>query len=427
MRAAQIASTAPAAPFSERLATVDTSPIRHRIITLMQVYTYLLILVLTLSPFDFGLPRRIWISGLDGTAEIVVNVLLFLPMGFLYGLRGRGPRLLLRAALYGLAASLFIETAQIFLPQRMSSISDLSANAMGTALGALLATRTRGLFSARLPDRLVLELPSMNILYLLIPLFWLQGTGNIKQHGHLLPTILLGLAGAVVLGGLWRYRIGPHAHLQRRWVPLIAMLWFVLASGPFLLRAQLHRTSPAAHEALIVLGMIAPMVGLFAFLVAVVPGRGWRQGLRFEPLILRTVFILFVCYCLAESLLPVADLTRSWFGVLTWPTFDFDRGQSMALASDIAALSVLGYISSAMLSRRWNAPLANLIASLIVCLAVATICELLEGHHVSRHASALRVLLGLAGVTLACQLYWTQLALVRALQPDRAAGLKQLA
>ena len=171
--------------------------------------------------------------------------------------------------------------------------------------------------------------------------------------------------------------------------------------------------------------MIAPMVGLFAFLVAVVPGRGWRQGLRFEPLILRTVFILFVCYCLAESLLPVADLTRSWFGVLTWPTFDFDRGQSMALASDIAALSVLGYISSAMLSRRWNAPLANLIASLIVCLAVATICELLEGHHVSRHASALRVLLGLAGVTLACQLYWTQLALVRALQPDRAAGLKQ--
>lgn len=77
--------------------------------------------------------------------EVTANVLLFVPIGLLATrlLRGRGAGL--KIALLGLAASTAIEVGQgLFLGGRTSSITDIVANGLGAALGALVATALRG-------------------------------------------------------------------------------------------------------------------------------------------------------------------------------------------------------------------------------------------------------------------------------------------
>lgn len=83
-------------------------------------------------------------------SDLAVNLAGFVPFGFLVCLRllasGRcSPRAcILIAAAAGVAVSLAIETTQVWLPGRDSSLLDLGANALGAAIGALLCTAWRG-------------------------------------------------------------------------------------------------------------------------------------------------------------------------------------------------------------------------------------------------------------------------------------------
>lgn len=71
-------------------------------------------------------------------AEFSANVLLFVPMGVLFTLLLGRWRWWLALAI-GTAATLLIEFAQLFLPARFSTASDLVANTLGTLLGIGIA------------------------------------------------------------------------------------------------------------------------------------------------------------------------------------------------------------------------------------------------------------------------------------------------
>lgn len=68
------------------------------------------------------------------TAEVIQNIILFVPLGVAFA---RAPLLLL--ALAGTSLSLAVELAQHLLPGRDPSVGDLVFNTLGTALGGLLA------------------------------------------------------------------------------------------------------------------------------------------------------------------------------------------------------------------------------------------------------------------------------------------------
>lgn len=69
--------------------------------------------------------------------EDIANVLLFVPLGFaLTRVLGRG----LYGATAGLLVSAAIETAQLVVPDRHSSLLDVICNSVGAVIGALLAT-----------------------------------------------------------------------------------------------------------------------------------------------------------------------------------------------------------------------------------------------------------------------------------------------
>lgn len=81
-----------------------------------------------------------------GPLDILNNIVLFLPFGFLlpmaYPARfgGNSANHIVRAAAAGLAVSAFIETAQLFLPGRSTTLNDLAMNGFGTLIGFRFAS-----------------------------------------------------------------------------------------------------------------------------------------------------------------------------------------------------------------------------------------------------------------------------------------------
>ncbi len=105
----------------------------------------------TLFPFDFRLAPAALTQGLETfwamaytpppASEIVLNVLLFVPVGALVYGSGQGGRrgmgLVVLAAAAGALISLTVEVTQAFLPRRGPSVMDLLSNTMGALAGAL--------------------------------------------------------------------------------------------------------------------------------------------------------------------------------------------------------------------------------------------------------------------------------------------------
>jgi hypothetical protein len=92
-----------------------------------------------------GLPHQRWLP-----MDTALNILAFVPLGFLIA-SGRNRRGLGWALLGGVVLSLAIEVAQLWIPNRDSSLIDLISNTGGALLGGLLAVllpRTRALLAA---------------------------------------------------------------------------------------------------------------------------------------------------------------------------------------------------------------------------------------------------------------------------------------
>jgi VanZ family protein len=111
--------------------------------------------------------------------DVFVNALAYLPLGFLFTLALRripGHTLsALVATLLGALLSLCLETIQAWLPARVPSNLDFACNALGTAIGAVLAVRHGHRFFYRvalLQRRLLAPIPHVELGLVLVGL-WL--------------------------------------------------------------------------------------------------------------------------------------------------------------------------------------------------------------------------------------------------------------
>lgn len=83
-----------------------------------------------------AVPGFAWVD--YDVAEFTANILLFVPMGLLFTLL-LGPWRWWLAVAIGVAATLVIEFAQLFLPARFTDARDLLANTLGTVAGVGIA------------------------------------------------------------------------------------------------------------------------------------------------------------------------------------------------------------------------------------------------------------------------------------------------
>ncbi|HID40293.1 MAG TPA: VanZ family protein, partial [Calditrichaeota bacterium] len=78
----------------------------------------------------------------NSLTDIVGNIILFLPFGFLFYLHqyySQKTAPLLRVMIFGFLFSLSIETAQVFFKYRITSVTDLCNNTLGALGGAFAA------------------------------------------------------------------------------------------------------------------------------------------------------------------------------------------------------------------------------------------------------------------------------------------------
>lgn len=130
----------------------------HRLALELLLFSLSVVLVITLSPFNFAeLDYLFWQSSLDkfsqafnaypstSIEEIIANILLFLPLGFSIAvllskpLKLRAVYVLLISTVLCLLFSILVEFLQLFLPSRTTSAVDIFTNAIGGGLGSFLS------------------------------------------------------------------------------------------------------------------------------------------------------------------------------------------------------------------------------------------------------------------------------------------------
>jgi VanZ family protein len=369
-------------------------------------YFVLVTLVITLSPFDFA-PRRFRLSLVMRPGDIVANIALFLPIGFL--LRSALTETARRAwqpVLVAAAFSLLIETAQIFIRGRYVSPIDVATNTCGAYLGVLVrdALARWAMWNPRLPGRMGLDLPLVGLLHLLVPQLWLSGVGLVEDHRRSVTTLLLGAAGSIVLVALQRHSWTGGMRLASRVVPPTAFLWFMVGALPAL------STSPLVFGS-----MALSVVALTCLLLR----RGSEvEGRRFEVETLRRFVPVFALYLVVAALWPPLRPIVGWHGAIGFIGRLNDAGvvQLLMLLEQVGGFTLLGYAIAEWSGRRELSLAADLprVAKWTAAFAIAL--ELAQGFFVGPGASLLRALLSISGALYGVAVYHLARAHVRALR-----------
>ena len=374
-------------------------------------YVLMVVAVLTLSPFRFEWPPS-WQMGWWGDmGDAPANALLYLPVGYFLrlALPRATPRPVLCALLFGAALGVATETLQLFLPDRLSSLSDAFGNALGSAAGAVLCGAVRRRFERTLPAVLTLEHPLLNLVYLTVPLMWLTGVGVEAEPARVWLLAPLGAIGAVTLTGLWRYRFKLAADLPRPALALAVLAWFLFGA-----------VTGLAHAPLVVAQCA---LGIFTLTLVLLyqtrpPSNPER---RFERKVLAGVWPLFCIYLVLLVWCPLPTPFDFAFG---YPELIFDRDFTLRIAEQLGALSLLGYLLAQSFGRSFAPGPQLCLRNLLCCAMCALLLELAHGLVPGDRASIVRWMLGCASAAFGVLLYATQLSVLRMILSGRQSDPK---
>lgn len=378
-------------------------------------YFILVTVVITLSPFDFSL-RRFRVHARLVPSDIVANVALFLPLGFLgRGLVGTAPagRLVAWAAV----CSLLIEAAQIFIRRRYVSPVDVLSNTCGAWLGLLIRDWLErwAQWHPRLVGRIGLDVPLVGLLYLLVPQLWLSSVGMIDDARRSLTTLLLGCAGSLVLVALHRHRWSAGLRLATHVVPPLALIWFMVGALPA------ATASPGPFSA-----VAALVAGLTWWLLR---GGSSPADQRFETTTLQRFLPVFLLYLVMASLWPPVRTVEAWHGA--WGFADRLNGAAVVdvliLLEQVGGFTLLGYAIAEWRGRRELSLAADLPLVVGCALALSVWLEAVQGMLSGPGASALRALLSTAGTAYGVAVYHLARAHVRALRTGETAAVGEAA
>lgn len=361
--------------------------------------------VVTLLPFRFHWPPEIRFVWLGGPFDTITNLCLFMPLGFLYRRirKGRADPWCTRAVMYGGFLSLIIELAQIFLRGRYTSPLDVVTNGLGAWVGALIYDRVRRLLNERLVGQMALELPLMNLFYLLLPLLWLNGLTVAEDPSRLWLAPLLGLCGTSCIAAVWSNRLGPANVLSVNAVVLVVAVWFLLGSVPSF-------------------GQQPGMMGVCTIaLIGVARARLSRSRLsngserRFELPTLKRIFPLYGAYLCLLSLWPLPWMPGPWRLFLGFAEIaDIPQVMpTLRVVEYIAAFTIMGYMVAEFRGRQ-EETLVSIAHWLLLCgVVVGGLLELMRGFHPQYGASLTHLLLATAGTVYGGVVYRSQLATVQ--------------
>ena len=396
-------------PITGSGSTPDAGDTGARLAFAVLAYVALMIAVVTLLPFDFAMPTTPRVMLFGGLVDVIANVGLFVPLGFLYAVARQNDDVPpTRILLVALAASGAIESVQLFEVTRYASLSDVIANGVGAFLGAVGQRRLsrRIAMDARTVGRLSLELPVMGLVYLLVPLLWLDGLAGADAAMPLWPLLALGLFGASLLAAAQRHHFGPNHLLSRKLMAGAACAWFLLGAFPGL-----------APRASIVLFVMLAAVGAFVWARSVDRTGAKSINRRFESKALAEAAPFYAAYLLLLVAPGAGAGSSSWHGALGFGAIesDWSAGTVLHLIETVAAFTLLGYMLAEFRGRREARFGESVVHVGAWSAAAALVAQVLEGFRVNGGASAAAWMMLVTAAVYGAWLYHLQRAHVRRL------------
>ena len=387
------------------------TPFRERLVErAVLAYGLVFVVVLTLSPMEFAWPLHWTVAWWSDWYDLPANILFFMPVGYLLVLARAPARKhpVLTAALFGTALSAALETCQLFVPVRLTSLTDLLGNASGATLGAWLCAVVRARLKRALPGVLTIDHPLLNTVYLSLPLMGLASIDadpDAHRSWLLLP---LGLMGAITICGLWRYRLA--ARLDAPWesVVLAVLLWF--ASG-----ASLGSVTAPGIVALCALAVLMMTLALLAR----DPHWAGADG-RFEHRVLARIWPCFLLYLAMMVWWPPTAEFVPFHAGLWYPAIPFSRHMALRVAEQAAALTLFGYLVAESLGRSRRASRLVLAACLLAGALCALVLEVGRGFLANDQASLARGALATLGAGFGVFLYGARINVVQILRGEPA-------
>jgi glycopeptide antibiotics resistance protein len=326
------------------------------------IYMTLMILLITLIPFRFHMPEKIEFLWSFNLKDFILNVLLFVPIGFLVGhSRKTSNRFYWKAICFGTSLSLSIELAQAFIMGRTTSAYDVIANGSGAFLGAGFYDYAKGKIKEQEPYRVSsLQIPLVNLVLLLTPLLWLarisSGDDPLRLYLLLLP---LGIFGSGLLSSIYVNRLAYTAISPNRFI-FTATGWFLLSTLPSMVR----------YPKDVVIIWIVMFVIILIQAVSQKPRSSKNR--RFETATLRKLLPVFGVYLLLLIFLPAT------MGVSSLP----EQSQlltTIRLVEFIAAFAILGYMIAEMRGRKDQSPFPGLCLAFGISSALLVLSALIQG------------------------------------------------
>lgn len=389
------------------------SPHATRLARAVVGYLAMMIAIITLTPFRFAPYPVNGLTAIFGLRDLVLNVVLFLPLGFVHQLaRPRGTGAHWRGALLlGLGSSGIIEVAQVFEPGRFPSLFDLATNTggavLGAGIGALVTARTR---SDRAVRALAIDLPLVGLVYLLVPLLWLAGLSATPLRA---PLVLLPVVSAAWIMATVHREYAAEGTTPRTLTFLPGALLFLVV-GLWPVREV---EGALLWQGALLFGAVAAMrwVAPAALTHERLPDGG--RSRRFESPTLHVALVPLVAFLVLHVIWPIRAHTPEWQGgipLLPAGTNPTDR-LIFRMMAQLSAFTALGYAIAERMGRTHEMLRTLLPRLLLVALPLAAVLELLRGWRPSGAASALLAAMSVLATVLGAWFFLLQLRNVRAL------------
>ena len=341
-------------------------------------YVIFAILFLTFNPFYLAIPDRIHFGLNTYPADVIENVIMFLPVGFLYRLifKRRG------AWLLGALISACIEIGQIFIPARTPSPTDLLVNTLGAGLGALFydLLSSRIALTPKMIGRLRLETPLMIFMYLLIPLLWVNSLALAESKQRWPLTFLIGVCGAIVFNDVYRNWLNSKGLRLMIRISFSTGVWFLFGAGISLL-----------YPFPIIWVMLA--VILVTVVITIMPRQ--FSDRRFEHDTMQRLIPIFTLYIILLALWPLDRPFTDWHGMfgLTNQIQDTEWEGLLPRIEYLGAFSILGYLTAEWRGRMELTVAQDLPLLLAVAGGSALALEIFVGFQAEMGASLVRFVL----------------------------------
>lgn len=320
-----------------------------------------IIAIITLAPFRFETHPVHGLTDLWTPLDIVMNVVMFVPLGFLYRLtwpessRGRAPgasgALLMASHAFALGAvtSAAIEIAQLFERTRYTSLLDVLTNASGALIGALLHDLVaRQVRADRAVKTMALELPLMGLVYLLAPMMWLAGLSSAGVGDDTRAPLVLFITAVAggILGTVHGAYLAPLRGRTRGWLALTALAWFAIATVP----------SGIRDVPLVMTGALLTVCVAWLRSIATARTRETTPGgenRRFELPTLRLLLPCFAAYLALSSLWPLDGAEPTFVASIPLLPSGVDTTQEklFAILEHVGAFTLVGYVTAEFYGR----------------------------------------------------------------------------